>query len=139
MEKKKWPQYFIYIGGACLLIALLFGKYLPFGLWAGLIISGVTMTISALFVLGLFFNTYLGGKKITNKNGPASLFRERDIDEGIGWTLNFEHPYAAPLLIFIVGITPAISISMSNKSIYPLLVFALLVSLPFIIRKFRKP
>lgn len=142
MEKKKWWKYFTCIGGVCLFISLSFRRYFPFGPWAGLIIFGATMTVGSLFMLGIYFNTYMDEcKKTAEKNGRhiEPLFRERGMDEGIGWTFNIKNPYAAPLLILLFGIIPGIGLSVLNDSIYPLLVIALLVALPFIIRKFRKP
>lgn len=142
VQRGKMVKTFLYVGGAGLITASSFGKYFPFGLRAGLIILGVIMTFSALFALGLYFSTYMEERqKIQGKNDRhvEPLFRKRDINTGIGWELNFENPYATPLLIFTVGIVPAVGLSILNESVYPLLIFAFLLALPFIIRKFTKP
>ena len=67
------------------------------------------------------------------------LFRRREQDEGTGWTLNFENPYAGPFMIFGIGIIPSLMLAVQFENIYIILGFLFLVILPFIIRKFKKP
>lgn len=56
-------------------------------------------------------------------------------DDGVGWTLNFANPFAAPIVIFFLGI----GLTVQFANVYTISGFIFLVILPLIIHIFRKP